>query len=116
MLFMDTHIPHPTAVRAPLTEAALCKWLGAAAPGDAITYFRGTLARSLCPQLSPLTPAERARVATLARRAWKLAESGSAHLVQRRHGFEDFSYIVIAPRRPRKVRPSVLPRILAEAN
>jgi len=114
-MVMATHIPPIPTAAVPLTEAALCKWLGAAAPGDTIIYFRGALARSVCPLHSPVTAEERARVANLAGRAWKLAELGLAHLVQRRHGFEDCSYILIAARRPRQAGSSLLPRILAEA-
>jgi hypothetical protein len=105
----------PWSSAPPLTEAALCRWLGAAAPGDAITYFRGTLARSLCPQLGLLEPAERMALARLAGRAWMLCEQGLAHLVQRRRGEEDFEYLLIARRRPRRVVASLLPQILAEA-
>lgn len=99
----------------PLTEAALCRWFGAAAPGDTITYFRGTLARSLCPQLGLLDKAERVALAHLANRAWMLCEQGLAHLVQRRRGVEDFEYLLIARRRPRRSGASLLPQILAEA-
>ena len=56
---MDTHLPDPRAVPELLTEASLCSWLGAAAPGDRLTYFRGALARSICPQLKLLEDQER---------------------------------------------------------
>lgn len=107
-----TPLPLPAA---PLTETALCHWLGTAAPGDTITYFRGELARSLCPQLALLDPPQRLALAKMASRAWKLAEDGLAHLVQRRHGPDDFEYLIIARPRPRRLTPSVLPHILAEA-
>jgi hypothetical protein len=110
---MNLPLPTGTAPVAPLTESALCRWLGAAAPGDTITYFRGTLARSLCPQLGLLDAAERAALTKLARRAWKLADDGLAHLVQRRRGFDDFEYLLIARRRRRSVRPSILQSIVA---
>ena len=58
---------------------------------------------------------ERVDLARLATRAWKLAEDGLADLVQRRRGFEDFEYLLVARRRPRRVSPSLLPQILAEA-
>lgn len=114
---MIMHNPITTApVAAPsLTEMALCRWLGAAAPGDSIVYFRGALSRSLCPQLGLHSQEERVALARLATRAWKLAEDGLAHLVQRRHGFEDAEYLLIARRRPRRSVPSLLPQILAEA-
>lgn len=112
---MNLPLPTDTAPAARLTEAALCRWLGAAAPGDAITYYRGTLARSLCPQLGLLDAAERVSLAKLARRAWKLADDGLAHLVQRRRGFDDFDYLLIVRRRRRSARPSILQSIVAEA-
>jgi hypothetical protein len=85
-----------------LDEATFCAWLGAAAPGDAITYHRGALARDTCPQLNLLPPDERVRVARLSSRALKLAEAGLLHLVQRRHGFEDFAYVAVARPKPRR--------------
>ena len=109
-------LPFPLPPQAaPLNETALCRWIGAATPGDAITYFRGTLARSLCPQLGLLDDSQRASLGKLAQRAWKLADDGLAFLVQRRHGYEDYEYVLVARRRPRCIQPSLLPRILAEA-
>lgn len=115
MMDMDTWIPDTPNGAAPLSEAALCAWLGAAAPGDAIAYHRGALARQLCPQLACLPAEERVALARLANRAWKLAEAGLAHLLQRRHGFEDFEYLLIARPRPRRAVANLLRRILAEA-
>lgn len=106
------HIIATPPPQAALTETALCSWLGAAAPGEAITYHRGALARELCPQLSLLPREERVRVARLSSRALKLAAAGYLHLVQRRHGFEDYAYIVVARHRPRRSAPALL---LAEA-
>jgi hypothetical protein len=114
MLTMDTRIPVNPAVRCPLTDAALCAWIGHAGPGDSIVYHRGALARQLCPQLGFLPAEERTALARLAGRARKLAEAGLAHLVQRRRGYEDYEYIIVARRRPRRITPHVLPAILAE--
>lgn len=80
----------------PLTDTALCAWLGAAAPGDSVVYHRGMLALDLCKQRKRLPENERARLAKVASRAWHLAEAGLLHLVQRRRGVEDFEYIAIA--------------------
>jgi hypothetical protein len=35
--------------------------------------------------------------------------------VQRRHGYEDYAYILVARRRPRRYASSILPLLLAEA-
>lgn len=112
---MDTRIPDIRAVAPPVTEASLCNWLGAAAAGDTITYFRGALSRSLCPQLAILQQDERVVLAKMANRAWRLAEAGLAHLVQRRHGFEDYEYVLIARPRPRRIGSTGLSLLLAEA-
>ena len=63
MVVMDTPIPDIRAAEASLTEAALCAWLGAAAPGDTLTYHRGALARQVCPQLACLPAEERVALA-----------------------------------------------------
>ncbi len=112
---MDTPIIDIRAVVPPLTEASLCTWLGAAAPGDSITYHRGALARQVCPHLQCLPEDERTALQRLAARAWKLAERGLADLVQRRTVYEDYAYILVARRRPRRYASSILPLLLAEA-
>ena len=113
---MNIPIPHiPNATRSPLTEAALCAWLGAAAPGDRLMYHRGFLARQVCAQVACLPEAERLALQRLANRAWKLAEAGLADLVQQRNGFEDYSYVLVARHRPRRVDISILPVLLAVA-
>jgi hypothetical protein len=115
LLIMHTRIPVDPTAKPPLTEAALCRWLGAAAPGDAVVYHRGALGRQLCPQLACLPAGERVALARVAKRARELAEAGLAHLVQRRLGSEDYEYILVARSRPLRIAPSVLPAILAEA-
>ena len=97
------------------TEAALCAWIGRAAPGDTLVYHRGALARDTCPQLNLRPPDERVRLAKLAARAWRLADAGLACLVQRRRGFEDYEYLLVARRRPRRIAPSITPLPLRDA-
>lgn len=98
-----------------LTETTLCDWLGAATPGDAFTYHRGALARDICPQLKLLDEDGRVRLARLASRAHTLAEAGFLHLVQRRHGFEDFAYIAIARPKPQRTATTLRALLLKEA-
>ena len=112
---MDGTIPTLRPAEPPLTETALCAWLGAASPGDRLIYHRGALARDICPQLKLLDEAARVRLAKLASRAWKLAEAGLADLVQRRLAVECFEYLIVARRRPRRVTPKLLSQLLAEA-
>lgn len=96
--------PWPTAEvpsrRVKLREEDLCDWLGMAFPGDTIEYHRGHLAVDQVPGLSPRSDADCRRLSRLARRALIFAEEGWAHLVQRRHGDGDYSYLAIKARTP----------------
>jgi hypothetical protein len=65
--------------------------------------------------LQCLPEQERTALQRLAARAWKLAELGLADIVQRRHGDEDYAYILVARRRPRRAASAILPMLLAEA-
>ena len=112
---MDICIPDIPIAAAPLTELALCTWLGAAAPGDSISYHRGFLAREVSPLTLMLPEPERLALVRLANRAWLLADAGLAHLLQRRHGEEDYEYLIVARRRPRRPKPHVLAVLLKEA-
>lgn len=87
-----------------LEEGDLCAWLGDALPGDQMIYHRGVLAFDCNPLTSRLPKADRARLNRLARRARQAADMGFAHLVQRRHGPDDYSYIIIAGRRHKSDR------------
>lgn len=112
---MDIPIPDIRIAETPFSEAALCAWLGAASPGDTIVYHRGFLAREISPLTQMLAEPERLALLRLANRAWSLAEGGLAHLVQRRHGNEDYDYMMVARHRPRQVRPALLSTLFAEA-
>ena len=87
--------------RPPLTEAALCAWVGQATPGDRLAYHQGYLAIDTAADSLFGSPAERRSLRALADRAWKLAEDGLVHLVQRREADRDYTYLVVARRRPR---------------
>jgi len=85
----------------PLSEIELCAWVAQAAPGEVLEYHRGLLAfdRTAFGKFKD-TPA-RAALDQLASRAYALAEQGLIHLVQRRHGPDDFSYLAIARPKPK---------------
>jgi hypothetical protein len=95
--------------RAFLTEAELCAWLGAASPGSSLCYYRGFLAIDCGAAASGLDTKQRAELQRLAKRAVFAVEKGLAHVVQRRHGPADFSYLLVARRRvnpkDRRIRP-----------
>lgn len=97
-----------------LTETMFCAWLGQAHPGDALIYHRGVLA--LDASISSQTPKSDARreLARVARRAWWAASQGLVHLVQRRNGVDDFSYIAIARPRTAEVSASLSLVLLKE--
>lgn len=87
-----------------LDEAALMAWLGTAASGDRIEYWRGFLAVDASATASKLEADDRRLLGRVAARAFRLAEQGKAHLVQRRHGEADYSYLLVVRPRPRTVR------------
>jgi hypothetical protein len=87
-----------------LDEAALMAWLGTAASGDRIEYWRGFLAVDASAIASKLEADDRRQLGRVAARAFRLAEQGKAHLVQRRHGEADYSYLLVVRPRPRPVR------------
>jgi hypothetical protein len=83
-----------------LSEIEFCAWIGAAAPGEMIQYHRGFLAVDIIAVISKLPEPKRAALKKLAARAYWAAEERLVHLVQRRNGPDDFSYLAIA--RPRR--------------
>jgi hypothetical protein len=112
---MDTCIPNIPSASPPLTEAALCKWIGAAAPGDTLVYHRGFLACDSSAALQLLPEAERVALKRVAGRAWKLADAGLAHLIQRRNGNAEYEYQIVARPRPRRAQPQLLALLLQES-
>jgi hypothetical protein len=83
-----------------LDAIQLCAWIAQASPGDTLEYHRGFLA--LDASIDGQTPESDARreLARVARIAWRAAEQGLVHLVQRRNGPDDFTYLAIARPRP----------------
>jgi hypothetical protein len=109
---MDTHIIIRT-FPLPVTEVRLCGWIGEAAPGERLEYWRGHLALDRTPGSARLLEKDRLEVIRVVRRAFWAAERGLVHLVQQRHGPDNYSYLCIARPRPKDERRS-LPEILAE--
>lgn len=90
-------LPTPTT-EPPLTEVMLCAWAGSAQAGEFLAYHRGFLAIDTGPQ-SLLPDADRRELQRVASRAWRLADTDLVHLLQRRNGDCDFTYLIVA--RPR---------------
>ena len=98
----------------PLKETAFCAWLGQASPGDALVYHRGLLALDASINSQTHKSDARHELARVARRAWWAAKQGLVHLVQRRNGPDDFSYIAIARARTAEVSASLSSVLLKE--
>ena len=92
----------PAATPAPaliIDVADFEAWLQTALPGSLIEYHRGHLCvdrrqKFAAPDNTPKNKA-RAVLHDLATRALRAAERGLVHLVQRRHGDGDYSYLAI---------------------
>lgn len=101
--------------RRALTEIELAAWIGQAAPGDRLEYHRGFLALDTFSIGSPLDDHERKALARVAARAMWAAGQDLVHLVQRRIGEGEFSYLAIARPRPQRASASLSALILGDA-
>ena len=97
-----------------LTETDLCGWIGQAAPGEVLVYFRGFLAMDTASKALRLSKRDRAELVRVANRAWWASEQNLVHLVQRRHGPDDYSYLAIARPKPKQDLVSLSSLLLAE--
>jgi hypothetical protein len=111
MISTVTKLPN---ARRRIDETDLCGWIGQAAPGEALEYYRGFLALDTFSQAQRLTERERAELVRVARRAWWASEQKLIHLVQRRHGPHDYSYLAIVRPKPRDTPASLSSLLLAE--
>lgn len=111
---MTSTITKLPGIRLRLTETDLCGWIGQAAPGEVLEYFRGHLAMDTASKVSRLAECDRAELVRLARRAWWGSEQKLVHLVQRRHGPDDYSYLAIARPKPKQDSVSLSSLLLAE--
>jgi hypothetical protein len=112
---MTIIIPKAPSLARRITEINLCGWIGQASPGAVLEYHRGFLALDTSPQGKRLGEEERAELLRVARRAWWASEKGLVHLVQHRHGADDYSYFVIARSRAHAPSAPLSSILLAEA-
>jgi hypothetical protein len=82
----------------PVSPNDFCGWLAMAEAGDTTVYYRGQLGRDRRRSAGALAEPDRQRLIALARQALLAAEDGRVHLVQRRHGAGDYSYVAIKAR------------------
>ncbi|MGF1660565.1 MAG: hypothetical protein ACFCUS_14170 [Rubrimonas sp.] len=99
----------------PLTEIDLAAWIGQAAPGDILEYHRGFLALDTHSLGSLLDDRDRKELSRVASRAMWAAEQGLVHLVQRRNGDGDFSYLAVARPKPKRAAGTLSALILGDA-
>jgi hypothetical protein len=86
------------------TENDLCDRFADAAPGEAIIYHVGLLARDRDKVASELPPGRRDDLEAVARRVVAMAEAGLGHLVQRRVAPMRCAYLLVVCHRPRSTR------------
>jgi hypothetical protein len=79
------------------------QWLKEAEPGQSIQYFRGFLALGVDASGLPLTEPERQAAVRTADQLFRAAQRQLVHLVQRREGPMNWTYVAIA-RSSRTVR------------
>lgn len=108
-------VKSPKRARSPkvrFNEIEFCAWVAQADAGDRLEYYRGFLVADTLSPLSPLTEPERAALRALADGAYRAAEKGLVHLVQHRHGTDDYSYLAIARPKPGRAEPSLAARLV----
>lgn len=86
------------------TENDLCDRFADAAPGEAIIYHVGQLARDRDKVASELPPGRRDDLEAVARRVMAMAEAGLGHLVQRRVAPMRCAYLLVVCHRPLSAR------------
>jgi len=78
-----------------LTEANLCDWIASAPVGHCIQYHEGLLLRDRSELSSDLPTKERARIHSLARRAWIACELGLVHLFSKKVDDDHYRYLAM---------------------
>jgi len=85
-----------------LSEANLCDWVASALVGHCIQYHEGLLLRDRSETSSDLTTKDRARIHSVARRAWIACELGLVHLFSQKVGDDHYRYMAMRSSSPLK--------------
>ena len=88
----------PPPTRLLVSEDKLRAWLAAAKAGDVLVYHRGVLAIDRLRFGSRLPDEDRRELDRVASRILALANAGRGHLLQRRHGTDDYTYLFVLGR------------------
>ena len=102
-----------------LSEANLCDWVASALVGHCIQYHEGLLLRDRSETSSDLTTKDRARIHSVARRAWIACELGLVHLFSQKVGDDHYRYMAMrssSPLKPPEIRTQLRIAQLAPSN
>jgi hypothetical protein len=89
-----TSVIKPSRVHLLVDESELLSWLSTANAGDVLEYHRGYLAMDRVPG-SRLGEEARQELDRIANKLFALASSSRGHLLQRRHGNGDYTYLFV---------------------
>ena len=102
-----------------LSEANLCDWVASALVGQCIQYHEGLLLREGPETSSDLTTKDRARIHSVARRAWIACELGLVHLFSQKVGDDHYRYMAMrssSPLKPTEIRTQLRIAQMAPSN
>ena len=102
-----------------LSEANLCDWVASALVGHFIQYHEGLLLRDRSETSSDLTTKDRARIHSVARRAWIACELGLVHLFSQKVGDDHYRYMAMrssSPLKPPEIRTQLRIAQMAPSN
>ena len=102
-----------------LSEANLCDWVASALVGHCIQYHEGLLLRDRSETSSDLTTKDRARIHSVARRAWIACELGLVHLFSQKVGDDHYRYMAMrssSPLKPPEIRTQLRIAQMAASN
>ena len=97
-----------------ITDIDLCAWIAQAETGDALIYHCGFLVVDADKSVSTLPTDRRLALRGVADAAFRAAEQGLMHLVQKRMGPDRFAYIAIARPKPKAATASLSALLLTE--
>jgi hypothetical protein len=102
-----------------LSETNLCDWVASALVGHCIQYHEGLLLRDRSEISSDLTTKDRARIHSVARRAWIACELGLVHLFSQKVGEDHYRYLAMrssSPLKPPEIRTQLRIAQMATSN
>lgn len=102
-----------------LSEANLCDWVASALVGHCIQYHEGLLLRDRSETSSDLTTKDRARIHSVARRAWIACELGLVHLFSQKVDDNHYRYMAMrssSPLKPPEIRSQLRIAQMAPSN